>query len=258
MRISNFLRLTFGVAMSCLIAFNATSAGMDKALVKVGVNRNMNAELMSPEGAGPFPAILLMHTSGGLQSADLLFAEHLVSEGYVVLVPSFMEAYRITAKTRASTFTEYADAIYADFLSCLEDLKKNPKVNGKRIGAIGFSNGGYFALWLAAKGDVQAGVSYYGAISGAGTDKTLNRFRQSFNAKSSPVLILHGSSDAVVRVEKATELDEILSGSSSSHELHIYPGAEHRFERDGGSVNDEAASLAWLQTKAFLKGQLQQ
>ncbi len=124
--------------------------------VRVGVKKDMDAQLMTPEGNGPYPAILLLHTSAGLQSGDLDFARQLVSEGYAVLVPSFLAAYNIRAKNRQESFTLYAEPIYADFIACLDDLKANPKVNAKKLGAVGFSNGGYFAMWLAAKGDVRA------------------------------------------------------------------------------------------------------
>jgi len=84
---------------------------------------------------------------------------------------------------------------------------------------IGFSNSGYFSLWLAAAGQVQAGVSYYGALSGAGTDRTLSRFRQVFTSASAPVLILHGTNDSTVPVLKAIELDAILAATQTPHEL---------------------------------------
>jgi dienelactone hydrolase len=183
---------------------------------------------------------------------DLEFAKRLVKEGYVVLVPYFLQAYGIEAKTRQATFTTYAQPIYADFVACLKLLRDNPKVDGKKLGAIGFSNGGYFALWLAATGQVQAGVSYYGALTGAGTDKSLDLFRQVFTSGSSPVLILHGEKDSTVSVQKAIELDSLLTAAKSPHEYHQYPGAEHRFDRDRGGRNKEAAADAWQRTQAFL------
>jgi carboxymethylenebutenolidase len=224
--------------------------------VKVGVKKDMDAQLMLPEGNGPFPAILLLHTSGGLQSSDLDFARQLVSEGYAVLVPSFLAAYNIKARNRQESFTLYAEPIYADFKSCLDDLKANPRIDARSLGAVGFSNGGYFAMWLAAKGDVQAGVSYYGALTGAGTDRSLGRFRQSFNPASSPVLILHGTDDSTVPVAKAAELDELLTGIAVPHSYYQYPRAEHRFERDHSAANDAAAKSAWDKTREFLQTQL--
>jgi carboxymethylenebutenolidase len=212
----------------------------------------MAAVLMTPDGPGPYPAILVLHTSGGMRPDDLEFAKGLVKQGYVVLVPYFLEAYGIEAKTRQATFTTYAQPIYADFVASLKLLRKHPKVDGKKLGAIGFSNGGYFALWLAAIGQVQAGVSYYGALTGAGTDKALDLFRQVFTSGSAPVLILHGDRDSTVAVKYAIELDSILTAARSPHEFHQYAGAEHRFDRDWGGKNKEAVTDAWQRTQAFL------
>jgi len=212
----------------------------------------MSAVLMTPDGPGPYPAILVLHTSGGVESADLEFGKRLVREGYVVLIPYFLQAYGIQPKSRGETFTTYAQAIYSDFVASLNLLRNNPKVDGKRLGAIGFSNGGYFALWLAATGQVQAGVSYYGALTGAGTDRSLGLFREVFTSSSAPVLVLHGDKDSTVPVAKAIELDSILTAAKSSHEFQQYHGAEHRFDRDGGASNKAAAADAWQRTKTFL------
>jgi len=236
----------------CLLALFTCAAIADTTSVQVGVSKNMEARLLTPDGPGPYPAVLLLHTSGGLQAGDLNFATRLVQLGYVVLVPSFLEAYGIQAKTRQQTFTTYADKIYADFVASLDYLRQNSKVDGRRVAAIGFSNGGYFALWLAATKKVQAGVSYYGAITGAGTDRSLSRFHDTFTETSSPVLILHGTDDSTVPFTKAVELDSILTAAKSPHEFHQYSGAGHRFDRDGGGSNDAAALDAWQRTQEFM------
>ena len=245
--------LKYFSAIGMIWAIASLSALADTTSIKVGVNKNMNAELMTPDGAGPYPAILLLHTSGGLQAGDLDYARRLVAEGYVVLVPSFLNAYGIVAKNRQSTFTTFAQAIYDDFVASLEQLRGQAKVNGKKLGAVGFSNGGYFALWLAARGQVQVGVSYYGALTGAGTDRTLDRFQQAFTANSSPVLILHGSADSTVPVRKAADLDELLSSARATHDFRSYADAEHRFDRDRGAGNEAAAADAWTRTQDYLK-----
>ena len=244
--------LLTALATGALVLSISIAAFADSTMLKVGVGKNMNAQLLTPDGPGPYPALLILHTSGGLQNADVEFAKRMVKEGYVALVPSFLEAYGISARTRQATFTTDAAPIYADFVACLEQLRQHAKVDGKKLGAIGFSNGGYFALWLAATGQVQAGVSYYGALTGAGTDRALSLFSQAFNSKSSPVLILHGTEDATVPFGKAVELDAMLTAAQSRHEFYQYPGAQHRFERDGGGNNEAAAADAWQRTQSFL------
>lgn len=251
---SRFRPAALGLLVAAIILATPTLAA--ETSVKTGATENMNATLFTPDGPGPYPAMLLMHTSGGLQPADLDYAKRLMQEGYVVLVPQFMAAYNITGRTRVDTFTVRAQAVFNDFGAALDQLRANPKVDAKKLAAIGFSNGGYFAVWLAAAGKVQAGISYYGALSGAGSDREQLRFRGVINDKSSPMLILHGSNDGTVPIAQAALLDQLLTGAKVAHEYVKYDGAEHRFERDSGKENEAAAADAWRRTLAFLKNNL--
>jgi len=225
----------------------------EESVVKVGAKQNMRATLITPDGDGPYPAVLVLHTSGGLQSADIDYARRLVAQGYVALVPAFMEAYGIVARTRADTFTGDAKPIYDDLVAALATLAQNAKVRGSKLGAVGFSNGGYFAAWLAATNAVQAGIAYYGAFSGAGTDRSLGRFREAFSAKSAPLLILHGAADGTVPVKLAQDLAAIVQSAHGTVELQIYPRTDHRFEREPASPAAQAAAAdAWQRSLAFV------
>jgi carboxymethylenebutenolidase len=219
----------------------------------VGVKSAMNATLIAPDGPGPYPGVLILHTSGGLRPADLDYAKRLSEQGYVCLVPAFMEAYGITEARRAQTFTVHASDVYRDLVAAVETLRGIDKVAGGRIGAVGFSNGGYFALWLAATGKIDTGVAYYAALTGAGTDKDLVRFSSIFSTASAPVLVLHGSNDLTVPVGAARRLASILDRAKSPHELRIYDGADHAFERGQQTAAARAAADdAWGRTLAFL------
>lgn len=81
----------------------------------------------------------------------------------------------------------------------------------------------------------------------------LSRFRQTFNSASSPALIVHGTNDTTVPVEKASELNDILTNLSIPHAFYMYPAAEHRFDRDKSAANDAAAESAWGKTSRFCK-----
>jgi carboxymethylenebutenolidase len=249
----------FAVAV---LAWAAPAAALTSTNVMVGVKQNMQAILIAPDDSGPHPGVLVLHTSGGLEQADLDFAKRLAGNGYVCLVPSFMAAYGITAASRGLTFTTDAGPIYADFIQALDMLRTSDKVHGSKLGAVGFSNGGYFAAWLAATGKVQAAVGYYGAYSGAGTDRTLGRFKEAFNAASTPLLILHGTGDTVVPVQAAQTLAEIARAARAPVEIHLYGGATHVFDRGSagkralGTLSPEVAADAWTRTLAFYAAHL--
>ncbi|MDR3523266.1 MAG: dienelactone hydrolase family protein [Acetobacteraceae bacterium] len=220
--------------------------------IMVGTSGRMHATLITPDGPGPYPGVLVLHTSGGLREADLAYARALAKAGYVALVPAFLNAYAISYSRRQESFTTSAEPIYADLVSALDTLRQNALVRGGKLGAVGFSNGGYFAMWLAATGKVSAGVSYYGALSGAGSDVPQQRFQQAFAKASAPVLILHGTADRIVPVGAAKHLAGIVAAAGSVHELRLYEGATHEFERDLAlDANQQAATDAWTRTTAF-------
>ncbi len=246
-----FSHIFFAASIIASLLAGGGAHAAESSQISVGINKKMDATLYKPAGTGPFPGVVILHTSGGLQSADLEYAEKLADEGYVCLVPDFFKAYGLHANTRQQTFTTYAKPIYEDLANAVDVLRKTAGVRADATGAVGFSNGGYWALLLAARKQVQAGVSYYGAINGAGSDNTLEAMRSAFNANSSPVLVLHGTQDATVRIRFAEMLVELLRDAKAPYEAQIYASAGHSFERGGG--NAEATVDGWMRTLRFFE-----
>ena len=48
--------------------------------------------IYKPPGKGPFPAVIVLHTAGGIQDYLLDFADDLSDEGYVTLVVDYLSA----------------------------------------------------------------------------------------------------------------------------------------------------------------------
>lgn len=248
-------RRWLGLVFWSLLLQSSTASAAEFAiqetrLTGLGIKKNMQADLIAPVGQGAFPAVLVLHTSGNVQAADLDYARQLAKKGYIALVPYYFNAYGITSATRSEATTVFGGRLFADFVSILQYLKENLSV--RKIGAVGFSMGGYWALTLAATKHVSAGISFYGAISGGGSGLTLAYpLNQVFPADSSPVLMLHGSNDSTVPVSLATNLAATLAGTGSPHELIVYPGVEHSFDR-GTTLNAAARDDGYTRAQALL------
>lgn len=127
-----------------------------------------------------------------------------------------------------------------------DKLQHHENVNGNKIGAVGFSNGGFFTVMLAARGTVQAGVDYYGVVAGFGTDPQLFRIKTAITPQSSPMLLLVGDKDGYYR--PTLHLGILLHDAQVPHLIRVYPGGPHEFEKF--SVPD--AEDAWHRMMRFL------
>jgi len=58
---------------ACLLLLLPTLArtARSEETLQVGAKKKMAAHLILPEGKGPFPAVLVLHTSSGLRPKDL-------------------------------------------------------------------------------------------------------------------------------------------------------------------------------------------
>lgn len=244
-----------GIAASLafLAAIRPADAGAPVSeQVMVGVAHTMEATLYTPDGPGPFPTILLLHTSGGLAGADLQYCSNLAMNGYICIAPAFLRAYSITEAGRRQAFTTDRRAITEDFIATIDMLNHLPTAKPGAVGAIGFSNGGYFALQLAALRKVRAGVSYYGALDGARTQPNLSLFQKRFTKDSAPVLVLAGENDSTIGMAPVLKLEQILKAAGAPYTLKLYPYTEHAFDRSTKAPgNQAAANDAWTRTLAF-------
>ena len=240
-------------AITLFIAASSALAIQESSISGLGANKSVHADLIIPDGQGPFPGVLILHTAGGVQKYDIDYAHQLAQKGYACLVPHYFDAYGISNGNKTLATSVYADRILADFTAEIEFLNAQPKIDKSKIGAVGFSMGGYWALVLAGMDKVRAGVSYYGAMTGRRKNVNLKySFEGVFSKSSSPVLILHGKHDMKISVKDAEHLGELLKERGCVYELHIYPQAGHRFER-GKSLDLQAASDSLNRTLSFLR-----
>jgi dipeptidyl aminopeptidase/acylaminoacyl peptidase len=117
------------------------------------------AAMRKPEGNGPFPALLFIH--GGVGGNGFDAARRMVTDpvperflklGYVVMATDYRRFH-------------FGEDELQDVMASYRKLSGYPFVDGKRVGVIGGSHGGYLAEFLATRIRPAAVVSY-----GGGTD----------------------------------------------------------------------------------------
>src|SRR5579885_3712775 len=110
------------------------------------------AELMKPEGPGPFPAVVVLHDCSGLgprsSGAPRRWARFLVERGYVVIIPdSFApRGYPGGVCTVRRNGGINARVRLPDAYAALRYLQAQPYVDPRRVGVMGGSHGGWSAL----------------------------------------------------------------------------------------------------------------
>ena len=260
-----FLLITLSILITgSFVSFNApASAATTKPLpasgkveLMLGASGKMPTTIYVPKGTGIKPLILVIHSSGGLRGADHKYAMALTNEGYISVVPDFFTAFNISPRTKRLTWTEYRDDIHKDFTTIISQVKSLSKTPSKKVFAVGFSNGGYWAAALAARGDIDAGISYYGAYTEAGTvrrnELDTGSILYDSGSDSAPLLMFHGTDDNTVGLESAEAFEALYPNVDA----YYYDDVDHVFDRKSRkfqAYNEAAAKDAWRKTLEFLK-----
>lgn len=127
--------------------------------------------LFVPDGAGPFPAAVIIHGSGTSRRDNpwyLTIASHLQKNGIAVLLPDKRGSEKSKGDWTKASFQDLA----SDTLAAVQFLKSQEQFTCNAVGLLGMSQGGWIAP-IAAAGDNR--ISFVISMSGAGvsTDKQL-------------------------------------------------------------------------------------
>jgi carboxymethylenebutenolidase len=204
----------------------------------------------SGKGAG----VLVLHAWWGLNDVIRDFCDRLAQEGFVALAPDMFSGKISRTIEEAEQFVTHLDweqAVPPEILSAVEDLSEHPAVTGNGLGTVGFSFGGFWALWLAQKKPelIRAVTLFYGTNGGGGD------FQQSKAAYFGHF----AESDPNESITVVQELEKNLRGANRPTTFYIYPGTGHWFfEKDRqDAYHAQSAQLAWDRTIAFLHDQLE-
>jgi carboxymethylenebutenolidase len=230
----------------------AASAATAKDVSYKSGDDTVQAVLYTPQGKGPFPALVVIHEWWGLNDWVKEQASKLSDEGYVTLA---IDLYRGKVATTTEMAHELSrgvpdDRADRDLHMAVDFLKSQSDVKKDKIGAIGWCMGGDYALDVALQEPtLAADVVNYGALADDPDD--LKKIH-------APILGLFGGQDRGISQSSVKKFEEQMKKLGKSVEVHIYPEAGHAFENPNnaqGYRKDDAAD-AWSRTVNFLASTL--
>lgn len=187
--------------------------------------------LMRPDGVGPFPAIVMLHTARGMEPPDCYAPtqRRFRDWGYASLLldPASGGAPGNGRRYEVSQFELIADANHAAAY-----LATRPDIDVDQLVLAGWSRGATATLntlagpWgqasagneASAAPRYRAGVAYYPMCLGA------------LENAAAPIIVLHGDGDRTAPVDNCRAMQP--AGSDPQPYLYVeFPGARHRFDR---------------------------
>jgi len=229
------------------------------------------AAVLRPQGAGPFPVVVLLHGAGGLQPVHLALADEVARAGFLVVVgcwqlvasPPAPAPNPVCSEARPQAAWQTAPAANSgkELIAAARTL---PGARADRIGLFGVSRGGNAALFAASTGaGVQAVVGDAPAHLPLRVTPAPPSTQDVVAGLTAPVLLLHGTADRIVPVEQSREYERAARALGKRVTAVYFDGVGHVVTfTPGGPESDEAAARRAAQPEArrrvieFLREQL--
>jgi carboxymethylenebutenolidase len=218
------------------------------------------ASLSSPEGKGPWPAVIMFPDAGGMRETVRLMGERLSGLGYIVLVPDFYyrngpyepvdmrtvfqnkeSMERIMSMMRGYT----ADMIVRDARAFVDYLDSLPKKKPGGVGTTGYCMGGRLSLIAAGAlgGRIAAAASFHGGNI-AKEDDPDSPHHKAADMKAA-VYVAGAIEDQSFPDEQKDLLEKALTEAGVTHTIETYQ-ARHGFAvPDNASYDEAAAERHW-------------
>lgn len=253
-----------GLAAAPVVSTTGAPAGTEALTVQwvriavpdVGV---MMAAVSRPPGAGPFPAVLVLHGTHGFAKQYVQVAQDLAGRGLLAVAACWFSGGGGNGSRFVSPPIPCPDAPPMPAMTSPESVRTAvtivdalvratrglPDVRADRLGLVGHSRGGGAAMnYLLEGGDIQAVVVHSAGYGTQPADHAAD-----FNR---PMLILHGTADgpanggnAVTTVQMARAFEAALRREGKPVDAMYYDGGGHdSFFADRAQYDDELKKMA--------------
>jgi len=256
------------------VAAPAELSAQDAQWIKVNTSsgHKLFAAVFRPQGTGPFPVVVVLHGSAGLQPAQLSLAEQIARAGFVAVAGCWQLIASPPARVPNSVCAEappqamwQANPAAHSGKELIAAARTLPGVQSDRVGLYGLSRGGNAVLWAVSTGThVQAIVvdapAHHPPRATPAPPSTLTVIA----GLSAPTLMLHGTADRAVPVEQSREYERAARALGKPLIAVYFEGMGHQvtaphFATEPQALADvrrKVESEARRQAIAFLRGHL--
>jgi dienelactone hydrolase len=210
--------------------------------------------------SGQRPGVLVVHQWLGLTDYEKHRAEQLAGLGYVAFCADIYgkgvrPADTTAAGVEATKYKSNRALLRLRANAGLDELKKNPLVDGARVAAIGYCFGGTTVIELARSGaELNGIVSFHG-----GLDSPTPADGKNIKCK---VLVCHGADDPYEKPADLAAFEDEMRQANVDWVLIKYGGAVHSFTQPmagndnskGAAYNERADRRSWAAMKMFFAG----
>lgn len=219
----------------------------------------LKAYWAAPEGDGPFPTVIVVHTFRGLTASIQGRVARLAESGFAacaidVFGPGIRPADQAAALATIKPFQSDRPMFRRRLTAGFEAALAQPECDSGRVAAIGYCFGGSGVLEMA-----RAGLSLLGVVSLHGEFAT--SLPAEPGAVRAKVLALHGAGDIIVKRDAVDAFQDELRRAGVDWEFVSYANAMHSFTGEGigadadptAKFDAQAETRSWARQSDFLR-----
>jgi dienelactone hydrolase len=180
---------------------------------------------------GKVPAIVILHGSGGVTSAERAYAEAMTKAGIAAFIVDWFGGRGVRNTQQDQSQISFPSTA-VDTLMAVKALAQVPEIDPERIGILGFSRGGTSQVmansetlatrWLGPSQRIAAFAIFYGGC---------NRYQSPLKPMAASILIVSGEKDDLTTADGCRIYAADLAAAGRPSEMHVLPGVAHAFDR---------------------------